>query len=139
MKFMIIVKANEESEAGVLPEGEDIARMAEYHEALVAAGVLRAAEGLKASSKGWRVRYTDAGPEVVDGPFPETKELIAGFTLIEVDSRDEALEWSRRFPNPTRGGAAVCEIEVRQVFDLDDFEPGEGVDRFRAMEGKPAG
>ncbi len=139
MKFMIIVKATEESEAGVLPEGDDITRMAEYHEELVEAGVLRAAEGLQASSKGWRIRYTEAGPEVVDGPFPETKELIAGFTLIEVDSREEALEWSRRFPNPSHGGTAACEIEVRQVFGLDDFEPGEGVDRFRAMEGEFSG
>ena len=133
MRFMIIVKATEESEAGVMPEEELFDEMATYHEELMKAGVLLDASGLHPSSKGWRVRYGGSGPTTVDGPFAESKELIAGYTLIEVDSREEALEWSRRFPNP-RGRGRPCEIEVRQLFELDDFEPSPAIDRFREME-----
>jgi hypothetical protein len=133
MRFMIIVKANADSEAGVMPEEKLIAEMATYHEQLAKAGVLRDASGLQRSAKGWRVKYDGAKRTVVDGPFAETKELIAGYTLIEVKSREEALEWTRRFPNPAGEGKA-CEIEVRQLFELEDFGPSEAVERFREME-----
>jgi len=129
---MIIVKATKDSEAGVMPEEELIAEMATYHEALAKAGVLLDASGLQASAKGWRVKYSGGKRTVVDGPFAETKELIAGYTLIQVKSRQEALEWSKRFPNPA-GEGTQCEIEVRQLFELEDFGPSEAVDRFREI------
>lgn len=133
MRFMILVKATEDSEAGVMPTEEDMAPMAEYHEELARAGVLLDASGLRPSSDGWRVRYAGDERTVIDGPFTETKELIAGYTLIEVASREEAIEWTRRFPNPALDGGA-CEIEVRPLFELEDFEPGPGVDRFRDLD-----
>ena len=133
MRFMIIVKANKDSEAGVMPEEKLMAEMAKYHEELQKAGVLLDASGLQASSKGWRVKYSGGKRTIVDGPFTEAKELIAGYTMIQVKSREEALEWTRRFPNPV-GEGKECEIEVRQLFELDDFAPGEAVDRFREME-----
>ena len=135
MRYMIIVKANADSEAGVMPPESLLAAMAAYHEALAYAGVLLDGTGLKASSHGWRVRY-EAGDRrrVIDGPFAETKELIAGYTLIQVRSREEALEWSRRFPNPTIDGGD-CEIEVRKLFELDDFQPSEAIDRHRELWG----
>jgi hypothetical protein len=133
MRFMILVKATEASEAGALPTAEDMAPMAEYHEELARAGVLLDASGLRPSSDGWRVRYEGEERTVVDGPFTETKELIAGYTLIEVASREEAREWSRRFPNPALEGGE-CEIEVRPLFELADFEQGSEVDRFRGLE-----
>ena len=132
MRFMIIVKANGQSEAGVLPEEALMASMARYHEALAKAGVLLDANGLQPSSKGWRIRYADGQRHVVDGPFSESKELIAGYTLIQVRSREEAMEWTRRFPAPVDDGSA-CEIEVRQLYELDDFAPGASVERFREM------
>jgi hypothetical protein len=106
--------------------------MADYHEQLVKAGVLLDGSGLQPSSKGWRIRYAGGKRTVIDGPFTETKELIAGYTLIQMKSREEALEWSRRFPNPTIGGQD-CEIEVRQLFELEDFGESETLDRFREM------
>lgn len=130
MRYMIIVKATADSEAGVMPEEALMASMATYHEELMRAGVLLDASGLQASSKGWRVRYRDAGRSVIDGPFAETKELIAGFTLIQAKSREEALEWTRRFPNPAVDGGEA-EIEVRQLFELEDFGPSAAVDRMR--------
>lgn len=133
MRYMIIVKSTADSEAGVMPEEALMASMATYHEELMRAGVLLDASGLQASSKGWRVRYRDAGRSVIDGPFAETKELIAGYTLIQVASREEALHWTRRFPNPV-GEGRDAEIEVRQVFELDDFAPGKAVERFRRMD-----
>ena len=133
MRFMIIVKANKDSEAGVMPEEKLLAEMATYHEELQKAGVLRDASGLQPSAKGWRVQYSGGKRTVVDGPFAETKELIAGYTLIEVKSRQEALEWTKRFPNPA-GDGRQCEIEVRQLFELEDFEPNAAIDRFREME-----
>lgn len=133
MRFMIIVKATADSEAGVMPEEPLIAAMAGYHEELVKAGVLLDASGLRPSADGWRIRYSGDRRTVVDGPFTETKELIAGYTLVEVKSREEALEWSRRFPNPV-GEGADAEIEVRQLFELEDFAPSEAIERFRAME-----
>jgi len=133
MRFMIIVKATGDSEAGVMPEEKLIAAMASYHEELAKAGVLLDASGLQPSAKGWRVRYSGAKRTVVDGPFAETKELIAGYTLIQVKSREEAMEWTRRFPNPVGEGKSA-EIEVRQLFELEDFGPSEAVDRFRNIE-----
>jgi len=132
MRFMIIVKATKDSEAGVMPEEELIAEMATYHEALAKAGVLLDASGLQASANGWRVKYSGGKRTVVDGPGAEAKERIAGYTLIQVKSRQEALEWSKRFPNPA-GEGTQCEIEVRQLFELEDFGPSEAVDRFREI------
>ncbi|MFN9470136.1 YciI family protein [Acidovorax sp.] len=138
MRFMILVKASPESEAGVLPGEELLAAMGAYHEELSRAGVLLDGVGLKASSQGWRVRYGSGGQRtVVDGPFAETKELLAGYTLIQVRSREEAMEWARRFPNP-RGEGLPAEIEVRPVFELDDFAQGEGVQRFRDLDASRA-
>lgn len=130
MRFMIIVKATTDSEAGVMPPEELFAAMAAYHEELAKAGALLDASGLQPSSKGWRIRYEGARRTMIDGPFTETKELIAGYTLIQVNSWEEALEWSRRFPNPAMGDG---EIEVRQLFELEDFEPNVSMDRFRAI------
>jgi hypothetical protein len=132
MRFMIIVKATKDSEAGVQPEEKLFADMAAYHEALVKAGVLLDNGGLRSSSKGWRIKYVDGKRHVVDGPFAETKELIAGYTIIQVKSREEALEWSKRFPAPFTNQA--CEIEVRQMFELEDFEPNPHIDRFREIK-----
>ena len=133
MRFMIIVKANKESEAGVMPPEALFHAMAAYHEELQKAGVLLDASGLQPSSKGWRVKYEGKKRSVIDGPFAETKELITGYTLIQVKSREEAVEWSRRFPNPTIGGSN-CEIEVRQLFELEDFGESGAIERFRKME-----
>lgn len=132
MRFMIIVKATKDSEAGVMPDESLIAAMAQYHEELQRAGALLDAMGLQPSATGWRVQYDRERRTVIDGPFAESKELIAGFTLIRVKSRDEAVAWARRFPNPAVDGGAA-EIEVRQVFELDDFGPSEAVERFRKM------
>jgi hypothetical protein len=133
MRFMIIVKANKDSEAGVMPPQSLFAEMATYHEELAKAGVLLDASGLQPSSKGWRVKYSGSKRSIVDGPFAETKELIAGYTMIQVKTREEAVEWSRRFPNPS-GPGVDTEIEVRQLFEMDDFEKNEATDRFRKME-----
>jgi hypothetical protein len=130
---MIIVKATAASEAGEMPEPSLIAAMGAYHEELAQAGVLLDATGLQPSSKGWRVRYSGGKRTVIDGPFAESKELIAGYTLIQVRSRDEAMEWARRFPAPF-GEHADGEIEVRQLFGLDDFEAGPEVERFRKLQ-----
>jgi len=132
MRFMIVVKATKESEAGVMPEESLIAEMARYHEQLAKAGVLLDGTGLQPSSKGWRIKHTSGKRTVVDGPFAETKELIAGYTLIQTKTREEALEWSKRFPNPAIGGRDG-EIEVRQLFELEDFGPSEAVERCREM------
>ena len=132
MRYMILVKATKDSEAGVKPPEELFAAMADYHEQLVKAGVLLDASGLQPSSKGWRVKFSGGKRTIVDGPFTEAKELVAGYTIIQVKSRDEAIEWSRRFPNPTMDGGN-CEIEVRQLFELEDFGESEAIDRFREM------
>ncbi|SDD30414.1 YciI family protein [Paraburkholderia lycopersici] len=134
MRFMIMVRANALSESGETPDDPEMfAEMASYHEALAKAGVLLDASGLQPSSRGFRVRYRDGKPTIVDGPFTETKELIAGYTLIQVRSRDEALEWARRFPAPF-GKHDDGEIEVRQLYELEDFAPCEGIERFRKLE-----
>ncbi|RQO84143.1 YciI family protein [Acidovorax sp. FJL06] len=134
MRFMIIVKATAESEQGCMPSSTLLADMGRYHEELARAGVLLDGSGLKPSTLGWRVRYSPAGGRTVtDGPFTETKELIAGYTLIQVRSRDEALEWTRRFPNP-RGEGLDAEIEVRQLFEMEDFAAIDGVENFPDLE-----
>jgi hypothetical protein len=133
MRFMIIVKATRDSEAGVLPSESLLAEMAKYHEELAAAGALLDGSGLQPSSRGWRIRYRGEQRTVIDGPFVETKELVAGYTLIQVASRDEALEWTRRFPNPAVDGGEA-EIEVRQLFELEDFGPSEAIGRMREIE-----
>ena len=137
MRFMIIVKATADSEAGRFPEGSDklFEAMRIYHEELAKAGALLDASGLHPSSKGWRIRYDGDKRAVVDGPFTESKELIAGYTLIQVRSREEALEWTRRFPNPV-GEGRPAEIEVRQLYDMEDFEgiaPPQELDKFRDL------
>jgi hypothetical protein len=132
MRFMILVKANKDTEAGVMPEEKLLAAMASYHEELVKAGVLLDGSGLQPSSKGWRIRYSKGKRTVVDGPFTEAKELIAGYTLIQVKTREEAMEWTKRFPAP-HGEKADAEIEVRQLFELEDFGSSDTVERFRDM------
>src|SRR5262245_44196579 len=120
MRFMVIVKANKDSEAGVLPSKELLAAMGEFNEEMMKAGVLLAAEGLQPSSKGARIRFAGGKRTVIDGPFAETKELIAGFWMIRVKSKEEAIEWIKRCPAPFEGGQE-SEIEIRQVFEASDF------------------
>ncbi|WP_128000468.1 YciI family protein [Piscinibacter defluvii] len=129
MRYLIIVKATAASEAGEMPSARLMAAMADYHEQLARAGVLLDAAGLQPSAQGWRIRYDGTRRQVIDGPFAEVKELIAGTTLIQVRSREEALEWSRRFPAPFEG--VPCEIEVRRLYEREDFAPGEAAERFR--------
>jgi hypothetical protein len=115
---MVMVKASAESEAGVMPSEQLLTEMGKFNEELVRAGVLLAGEGLQPSSKGARVRFSDSKRTVIDGPFPETKELVAGFWLLQVKSKEEAIEWIKRCPNPMPGES---EIEIRQVFEAEDF------------------
>jgi hypothetical protein len=137
MRYMIFVKANKDTEAGRFPPEPELSKlfnaMAAYHEELTKAGVLLDGSGLQPSSKGFRVNYSGGKTTIVDGPFAEAKELVAGYTLIQVKSRDEALEWARRFPNPA-GEGKDAQIEVRLLYELDDFAPSEGLERFREME-----
>ena len=136
MRFMVIVKATAESEAGILPSQELLAAMGAYNEELAKAGVLLAGEGLQPSSKGARVRFSGDKRTVIDGPFAETKELIAGFWIWKVKSREEAIEWVKRAPSPFKG---ECEIEIRQIFEAEDFgeaftpELREQEDRLRSQ------
>jgi hypothetical protein len=116
---MVIVKADKDSEAGVLPSEKLLAEMTKYNEELAKAGVMLAGEGLQPSSKGARVRFSGSKRTVIDGPFSETKELIAGFWIFQVKSREEAIEWVKRAPNPFPG--TESEIEIRQIFEADDF------------------
>ena len=142
MRFMVIVKANKESEAGVMPSQKLLAEMGKFNEELVKAGVLLAGEGLQASSKGKRVRFSGAKRTVIDGPFTESKELIAGFWLWQVRSMEEAIEWVKRCPKPHEGES---EIEIRQVFEAEDFgtaltpELKEQEKRLRAQAGEQKG
>ncbi len=117
MRFMVLVKANKDSEAGVLPDEKILTEMGKFNEQLVKAGVMLAAEGLQASSKGARVRFSGAKRTVIDGPFAETKELVAGFWLWQVKSKEEAIEWLKRAP------FQEGEVEIRQVFEAEDFGP----------------
>src|SRR2546425_8080329 len=132
MRFMMIVKASKESEAGIMPSNELIAAMTRYNEELMKAGVLLDLSGLQPSSKGSRVKFSGGKTTVLDGPFTETKELIAGYWIIQVKSKQEAIEWAKRAPAPHNNGEG--EIEIRQFFELDDFEPGPAVDRARELE-----
>jgi hypothetical protein len=118
MRFMVMIKANKDTEAGVMPSEELLTEMGKYNEELAKAGVLLAGEGLQPSSKGARVKFSGEKRTVIDGPFTETKELIAGFWLIQVKSKEEAIEWVKRCPKPLEGEA---EIEIRQVFEAEDF------------------
>lgn len=133
MRFMIIVKATKDTEAGVMPTDKLLAEMASFHEELQKAGVLRDASGLKPTKHGWRIRYAGEKRTVIDGPFAETKELVAGYTMIDVKSREEALEWTKRFPNPSLD-KGEAEIEVRPYYELEDFEPSKEIERFREMD-----
>lgn len=133
MRFMIIVRATPQSEAGAMPEEAVMASMADYFEQLAKAGVLLDASGLHPSARGWRIRHDAQGRKhIVDGPFTESKELVGGTLLIQVRSREEAMEWSRRFPPPPRGQEA--EIEVRQVVEAEDFPTGDVGERMKALD-----
>ena len=132
MRFMVIVKASKDSEAGILPTDEMLSEMGKYNEELAKAGVMLAGEGLQASSKGARVRFDGQKRTVIYGPFSETKELIAGFWLWQVRSKEEAIEWLKRAP------FQEGEVELRQVFELEDFPPGEGLDRHIALRDQAA-
>jgi hypothetical protein len=137
MRFMVMVKASKDSEAGVLPDETLLTEMGKFNEELVKAGVLLAAEGLHPSAKGARVRFSGATRTVIDGPFAETKELVAGFWLLQVKSREECIEWVKRCPNPMPG--TESEIEIRQAHEADDFgdaltpELREAEERLRAQ------
>jgi len=128
MRFMVIVKANKDSEAGVLPDAKILAEMGKFNEELVKAGVMLAGEGLQASSKGARVRFSKGKKTVIDGPFAETKELVAGFWLWQVKSREEAIEWLKRAPFED------TEVEIRQVFETADFAPSDPTGELRKQE-----
>jgi hypothetical protein len=129
---MMIVKASKESEAGAMPSEKMLAAMMKYNEELAKAGALLDLSGLQSSSKGARVKFTGGKRTVIDGPFTEAKELVAGYWVIQVKSREEAIEWARRAPMDADGQDA--EIEIRQVFELDDFAPSESIDRARQLE-----
>ena len=118
MRFMLIVKASQESEAGVMPTEQELADMGKFNEEMIRAGVMLAGDGLQPSSKGARVTFANRKPTVVDGPFAEAKELVAGYWIWQVRSMDEALEWARRIPNPT---GVEGEVEIRPLFEADDF------------------
>jgi hypothetical protein len=139
MRFMILVKATKDSEAGVMPSEKLLTEMGRFNEELVKAGVMLAGEGLHPSSKGVRVKFSGAKRTVIDGPFAETKELIAGFWLWQVKSKEEAIEWVKRCPNPMKGES---EIEIRQVFEAEDFgaeftpELRQQEERLRAQSNK---
>ena len=133
MRFMIIVRANAHSEAEGTPatDPELLEQMVAYHQQLSEAGVLLDGAGLRPSRDGWRIGYNRGQRTVVDGPFPEVRELIAGYTLIQVPNREAAMEWARRFPSPF--GDNACEIEVRQLWETEDFPPGDAIDNFRNL------
>ncbi len=129
MKFMMIVKANKQSEAGVMPSDTELARMAKYNETLVRAGVMLDGTGLHPTSRGWKVQFEGASRrEIVDGPFSEAKECIAGYWVIQTKTREEAIEWSKQIP------FEEGEVEVRQLFELDEFAPGPGLEEHKRLE-----
>ncbi|MGE6757424.1 YciI family protein [Corallococcus sp. AB049A] len=133
MRFMIIRRADKDTEAGVMPDEKLLAAMGAYNEEMVKAGVMIQGEGLHPSSRGLRLKFTNGKPAVIDGPFTETKELIAGFTIIQVKSREEALEWLKRWPSIDAGGNV--ELELRQIFEDDDFG-AEFTPELRAQEAR---
>jgi|SRR5947207_554086 len=128
MRFMVLVKSNEEAEAGVMPSEEILAEMMKYNEELARAGVMLDGSGLQPTSKGARVAFSGGKPTVTDGPFTEAKELVAGYWLIQVRSKEEAVEWVKRAP------FQEGELEIRQLFELEDFGPSEAIDRARELE-----
>jgi hypothetical protein len=131
MRFMVMVKANEDTEAGVMPTEEELAAMGAFNEQLVQAGIMLAGDGLHPSSRGARVHFSGEQRTVVDGPFTEAKELIAGYWIIEVKSLEEAVEWVKRVPNPT---GVESEIEIRQVFEVEEFDaPDDVLERDRRL------
>jgi hypothetical protein len=132
MRFMLIVKASKDSEAGVMPSEGLLSAMGKYNEELMKAGVLLDAAGLQASSKGARVKFSGGKRTVIDGPFAESKELIAGYWVIQVKSREEAIEWAKRVPAP-HGPNQDSEIELRQYFEMEDFGSSEAVDRAKEL------
>ena len=136
MRFMMIVKASRESEAGVMPTDELLATMGKFNEELLKAGVLVDLSGLQPSSKGFRVKFSGGKRAIVDGPFAESKELIAGYWVINVKSREEALEWASKVPAPQEHGEG--EIEVRQFFELEDFAPSPAIEEAREIAKKLA-
>ena len=136
MRFMMIVRATKETESGVMPSEALMLAMTKYNEEMANAGILIDLSGLQPSSKGARIRFSGNNKTVVDGPFAETKELIAGYWVINVKSRDEALEWAKKVPAPQEQGAG--EIEVRQFFELEDFAPSPAIDQARELEKKLA-
>ncbi len=133
MRFMMIVKANKDTEAGVMPDEKLLAAMMKYSEELAKAGALLDLSGLQPSSKGARIKFSGGKRTVIDGPFAETKELIAGYWLIQVKSKEEAIEWAKRCPNP-HGEAAEGEIELRPLFELEDFAPSDAIEHARKLE-----
>jgi hypothetical protein len=130
MRYLILVKATAESEAGVMPTEELAACMADFHEEMARAGVLVDGNGLRPTSQGYRLKYSGSKTMLIDGPFTETKEIVAGYTMIKVGSEAEALQWFQRFPKPH---FTDCEIELRRVYELEDFGPLEAMDRFREL------
>ena len=132
MRFMMIVKASKDSEAGKMPSEELLTAMGKYNEELMKAGVLVDLSGLQSSTKGARIKFSGGKTTVMDGPFAETKELIAGYWIINVKSRDEAIEWAKRVPNP-HGERQESEIEIRQFFEMEDFARSEAVDRAKEL------
>ena len=132
MRFMILVKATKDSEAAKMPPESLFAEMGKYHEELQKAGMLIDASGLKPSSKGWRINYDGTKRSFVDGPFAETKELVAGYTIIQAKSREEAIEWTKRYPNPAVDGVKA-QIEVREFYELEDFAASKAVKRFEKI------
>jgi PhnB protein len=131
MRFMIIRKADKNTEAGVMPSEQLLAAMGKYNEELVKAGALIDAAGLQPSSKGARLKFSNGKPTVFDGPFTEAKELITGYSIIQVKSKEEAIEWVKRWPSLDGGGNV--EIEIRQMFELEDFGPSKVVERIREV------
>lgn len=132
MRFMVIVKANEKSEAGIMPTEQELAEMGKFNEELVKAGIMLAGDGLQPSSKGARIRYGGKKPVVVDGPFAETKELVAGYWILQAKSKEEVVEWLKRAP------FQEGEVEIRQIFELEDFEQGPAIDHHRELQQKLA-
>jgi hypothetical protein len=139
MRFMMIIKANKDSEAGVMPEEKALAAMAKYNEELIKAGVMLDGMGLQPTSKGARVRFSGGKPKVIEGPFGDVKDLIAGFWLIQVKSKKEAIEWAKRVPfDPDVHMGGEGEIELRQVFELEDFGESKAVEHHRELGKKLA-
>lgn len=131
MRFMVIVKATKDSEAGKMPSEQLLGEMAKFNEELVKAGVMLDGNGLQPSAKGARIRFSGKNRTVIDGPFAETKELVAGYWIIQTKSLEEAIEWMKRCPNPHEEEG---EIEIRQLFELDDFAPGDAIDHHKRLD-----